>query len=494
MSERLDAAIPKGRTLRQHAARGTLINGAFMTGLGVLSLLRGFVVAAFVTTSDYGLWGVLIVTIGTLVLLKQVGIGDRFIAQDEPDQELAYHRAFTLELLLTLVVSALLLALLPLFALAYGQPELLAPGLVVIAALPAIALQTPVWVYYRRMQFVRQRTLQAVDPIVAFGVTLGLAIAGAGYWAFVIGFFVGAWSAALVAVLAAPVRPRWSFDRAVLRSYAAFSWPLFIAALGGVVVAQAAVFGTETHLGIAAVGALTLAITITQFTARVDQLVTETLYPAICAVRDRTELLLESFVKSNRLALMWGVPFGVGVSLFCADLVAFGIGDRWEPAIELMQVFGVVAAVGQIGFNWDAYFRALGQTRPMAISGVAAAATFLVVGIPLLLAFGLRGLAAAIALQTAVDLTLRARFLRRIFPGLRFLRHALRGFLPTIPAVAVVLLIRAAESGERTLAVAIGEAVIYLTVTASVTWFAERPLLREAFGYLTGRRAAHVAA
>lgn len=493
MSERLEAAVPHGRTLREHAARGTLINGAFMSGLGVLSLLRGFVVAAFVTTADYGLWGVLIVSIGTLVLLKQVGIGDRFVAQDEPDQELAFHRAFTLELLLTLAVSVLLLALLPLFALAYGQPELLAPGLVVIAALPAIALQTPVWVYYRRMQFVRQRTLQAVEPVVGFAVTLGLAIAGAGYWAFVVGYFVGAWSAALVALLAAPVRPRWSFDSSVLRSYAAFSWPLFLAALGGVVVAQAAVFGTEAHLGIAAVGALTLAITITQFTARVDQLVTETLYPAICAVRDRTELLLESFVKSNRLALMWGVPFGLGVSLFCADLVAFGIGEKWEPAIVLMQVFGVVAAAGQVGFNWDAYFRALGQTRPIATASLITAASFVTAGIPLVLAFGLRGVAAAIAVQVAVDLVLRAWFLRRIFPGLRFARHALRGIAPTIPAVALVLIVRAVETGERTLALAIGEAALFLLVTALVTWFAERVLLREALGYLTGRRTARVA-
>ena len=34
-------------------------------------------------------------------------------------------------------------------------------------------------------------------------------------------------------------------------------------------------------------------------------------------------------MKSNRLALMWGVPFGVGLTLFAADLVEFGIGEEW---------------------------------------------------------------------------------------------------------------------------------------------------------------------
>ena len=33
------------------------------------------------------------------------------------------------------------------------------------------------------MEFVRQRLLQAVDPIVGFVVAVALAVAGAGYWA-----------------------------------------------------------------------------------------------------------------------------------------------------------------------------------------------------------------------------------------------------------------------------------------------------------------------
>ena len=42
----------------------------------------------------------------------------------------------------------------------------------------------------------------------------------------------------------------------------------------------------------------------------------------MCAVADRTELLFETFVKSNRLALMWAMPSGLGLALFAPDLVA----------------------------------------------------------------------------------------------------------------------------------------------------------------------------
>ena len=126
-----------------------------------------------------------------------------------------------------------------------------------------------------------------------------------------------------------------------------------------IVLAQSAVLVAEGHLGLAAVGVIALAATITSFTDRVDQLVTGTLYPAICAVKDQTALLYESFVKSNRLALMWAVPFGIALTLFCADLVEFGIGERWRPAVAVLQVYGLAAALNHIGLQ-------LGRLLPRA--------------------------------------------------------------------------------------------------------------------------------
>ena len=84
--------------LRRHTARGTLVNAAYFVGLYSLGLIKGFLVAAFLTRTDYGLWGILVIGLGTLLWLKQVGIGDKYVQQDEADQELAFQKAFTLEL------------------------------------------------------------------------------------------------------------------------------------------------------------------------------------------------------------------------------------------------------------------------------------------------------------------------------------------------------------------------------------------------------------
>jgi PST family polysaccharide transporter len=483
-----------GRGLRQHAARGTMINTVFLIALSGLGFVRGFVLAHFLTRADYGVWGILAVSLGTLLWLKQVGIGDKYIQQDEADQELAFQKAFTLELSFNAIFMVILAVLLPVFALVYHQWQLVPPGLVILAVLPAGALQAPFWVYYRNMDFVRQRTLQAIDPVVGFVVAIIFAYAGAGYWALAAGVLAGAWSSAIAAVIVSPYRLRLRYDRGTLRSYASFSWPLFIANGSSLVIAQSAVIASNAKLGLAGVGVIALASNITTFTNRVDGLVTGTLYPAICAVRDKLPLLMESFVKSNRLALMWAMPFGIALSLFCSDLVHFGLGEKWRPAVTLLQVYGINAAFSHIAFNWDAYMRATSRTRPLAVASAAAMITFLVAGLPLLFAYGLSGLAAGVVLQTVAHMVARAYYLRQLFHGFAFLKHALRSVLPTVPAVAVVLLMRAVESSERTVWVALGELTAYFVVTVAATWWSERDLLREAVGYVVARRARAAAA
>ncbi len=475
-------------SLRQRAARGTIVNALFLIGLTTLGLIKGFTVAAFLTAPQYGVWGILVIAFGTLGKLKQVGIGDKFIQQDEPDQEVAFQKAFTLEVVLNGALFLLLLVVVPLYSLLTDQPKLLLPGLLLTLAVPAVAFQAPIWVFYRRMKFVRQRSLGAVEPVVAFLVTVPLAAAGLSYWSLVIGLFIGRWAGAFVAVRAAPYPLRLRFEKATTRDYFSFSWPLFASGALTLLIPQMTILVGEWKLGLAGAGVIALAGSIVVYTDRVDAIVTQALYPAICAVRDRTDLLYESFVKSNRLALMWGVPFGVGVTVFAPDLINFVLGERWRPAVGLLQVWGVVAAANHIGFNWQAFYRAKGNTRPSIVVSAVTVVALAVSIVPLVEWKGLEGFGMSVGCMASAALIARGYYLAKLFPGFRLLGHAARAIAPTVPAVAVTLLARSAIGGdERTLALAAAELAIYLFVTAAATLLFERTLLREALGYLRAR-------
>src|SRR5436309_12417328 len=111
--ERLDPSI---RELRPHTARGTLVNSGFQIGLSGLGALQRLIVASFLARAEFGFWGILLTTIATLGFLKDLGIADKYVQQSEPDQEAAFQRAFTLEVLSSLAFLVLVALVLPIYA------------------------------------------------------------------------------------------------------------------------------------------------------------------------------------------------------------------------------------------------------------------------------------------------------------------------------------------------------------------------------------------
>jgi O-antigen/teichoic acid export membrane protein len=476
-----------GTNVRTRAARGTIVNAAFLIGLQMLGFLKGFIVAGFLTAQEYGVWGLLVISLGTLLWLTQIGIDDKFIQQDMPDQEKAFRLAFTLNAIVMGAFAIILLVALPLFALAYDQPKIIAPGLVLILALPTAPLTTPLWIFYRRMNYLKQRRLQMFDPLTSFVVTCALAVAGMGYWSLVIGTVAGSWAGAIVAVRASPYKLRFHFDRAQVGEWVGFSWPLLLSSGSSVLLAQIPILFAQRHLGTAAVGAVTLAGSLAVYANRVDDIISNTLYPAVCAVKDRADLLLESFTKSNRLAFMWGTACGVGVALFVGDLTHFVIGRHWDFAVPAIQIFALAAAINQFGFNWTTFYRAVGNTKPMLVGSVIMLTAVLSLCIPLMYVDGVRGYAIGMLGATVIFTLVRCYYLLKLFPGLNPLRHALRAIMPTIPATALILAIRALSSGERSGGRALAELVLYGVVVAATVLMTERTLLREVVGYLRGR-------
>ena len=476
-----------GVSLRSKTARGTIVNGLFIVFVNVVSMMRGFIVAAFLTTQEYGVWGVALVLVATLAVLKGVGVGDKFVQQDDVDQARAFKIALTLDLMLALTCTVLGTALV--FAAAHFMDtrEIIAPCLLLLLALPLGSFQLALFVFYRQMDFARQRLLQAVDPLVAFVVTIVLAASGAGYWSLVIGTLAGSLAAAIVAVIACPYPVGFAFAREDFRTYFSFSWPLLIAALSLGFTGQGLVAAGEASVGLAGVGVIALTAQISQLADRADRAITDTLYPAICAVKDRADLLYESFRTSNRLALMWALPFGLGVALFSEDLLVRMLGEHWRPGIDLMRATAIALGIHQIGFNWQAFYRARGDTKPIAVAGVVAIAVTGGLVIPMLLTWELKGLAFGILGAEVIYLCMRAYFLRRLFPTFNPLTYAARALGPLVIPTLAVLAMRAAESGDRTLVTAGTEAVVYLGLVIACTYTFERRLVREIVTYLRRR-------
>jgi O-antigen/teichoic acid export membrane protein len=477
-------------SLRTRTARGTIVNGAFLVGTMGLGVFQATVVARLLPPSVIGRFELLMAVFMTILTLGGVGVDDKYIQQNDADQQRAFEIAFTLQWLVAAALAVLLLIGLPVFAALYGQPAIILPGIALVASLPALVLQMPLWAHYRRMDFVRQRALQLLNAVVMFAAVLALVLAGLELWALVLAGLIASWVSAAVTVRSSPYALRLRWERGKLREYSSFSWPLFVGTITAVIQWQVPLTVSARLFGVTAVAGIALSLNIAQFTTRVDDILTVTLYPAICAVKDRADLLYESFWKSNRLAMLWAAPRGWGAAQFIGGFVHFVIGEKWRFAAPLIGITGASAAINQIGFNWTAYFRAVGATRPVAVNNSVALATMLVVGVPLLVVDGVTGFGIGIGIVTLVTVSVRVRYLLRLFPRLAIFGHILRGIGPALAATAAIVLLRVASGGARSVPSVAIEAALFTVITVGVTLASERRLLAEAANYLRRRAAA----
>ena len=470
--------------LRGRTVRGALVTAAFLILIDGLVVAQGLVVTRLLGPELIGLYGIVTVTTMTVVALKRVGIDEAWVREEDGGEE-AFQRAFTLELGASVAFSLVLCALAPAVAAVYGDDRLL--GLMLASAyLPvAFALQAPLWIFFRRMDYARQRGLQAIQPVVSFAVTVPLAASDFGVYSLVVGPLAGYLVAVAAALALSPYRLGLRFDAATARRYLAFSAPIVVATVAALVVQQGQVLAFDLSEGLVWVGFLTLAVTVTRYVDRADQIVTATIYPAISAIQGQTRTLGELFVKSNRATLLWVLPFTVGLVLFAGDLVSFVVGEAWRDAEVLVQGLALAGLLQHLGFNWFAFYRAHGDTRPPAIEAVVGAAAFLALAVPGLVLAGAEGFVAGRVAGVLATLAVRARYVRRMLPDVRLTDLAKPAFRAGAAAAAAVVVVRVALwGGERPLWQALVELAVFLGVFGVLALRSERPLLAELRGGL----------
>ncbi len=475
--------------LRRRTVRGAVTTGAFLVLIDGLVLVQGLIVTRLLGPDAIGLYGVVSTTVISLISLKRVGIDEQFVQQEEPDQEQEFQYAFTLEVGLSVAMALVILLGSPLVAAIYRDHRL--TGLMAsLAYLPlAFALQAPLWVYFRRMDYRRQRSLQAIQPVVSFFVTVPLAAGtGLGVWSLIVGQVAGYVVAVAAAVLSSPYRMRFRYSKVVALRYLRFSTPILLATIATMVLLQGQILAIKLHDGLAAAGFITLAVTLTRYIDRADQIITATIYPAICAIQNQTQALRELYLKSNRATLMWVLPYAGGIVLFSPDLVHFVLGHSWQPAIVLLQGLAIVGVITQLGFNWFSFYRAHGEPGPQTLEAVITTTSFLVLAIGGLLLDGFDGFVIGRILAALVGLGVRSVFIARLIGDV-----PLRAMLaPTLPPLAAATLLALALravlwGGHRPLGQAIAELVLFSGTYLVCTFRRERELLVELTGALRSR-------
>jgi lipopolysaccharide exporter len=424
---------------------------ASFVGTKTITFLATLVLARLLAPSEFGVLAGVLAFITLLELISDLGMKATVIYESEQGVTPRVQTAFTLNLIFTLTLTVLAVALAPLIA---GFFEVSSEtGLFRLAALDLLLRgigNIHDALLLRDMEFNRRIIPQLTSNIVRAAVTIALAVAGLGADALVIGFIVGTavWTVNLWIVK--PFRPTLTIERTAVRGIASYGgWASALQIIAAVTQrADVAVIGAA--LGPRALGLYTVAQRVPELiVGNVTWNLSIVAFPALSQRRDRSEgALTDTTLKLIRYSALFGMTIGALLAVVAPALVVVLFSGKWADAAGVMGALAIMYGLVCIVFPLGDTFKALGRQRLMA--GVNVIALPVAIGAMILASPG--GVVAVAWARTAVTLALAVVWLVLISRtlGLRLgqVMAELRGGVAGAAGVAIVgLAVRAAFPG-----------------------------------------------
>ncbi|MBX7192352.1 MAG: oligosaccharide flippase family protein [Sandaracinaceae bacterium] len=223
----MSAPAAPEESIARKALRGAVALGVGQSLVGVADFATGALLARSLSAAEFGIFGIVTFTLGFLTSLGDVGLGASLIRQAEEPDETDYRSIFTLQQLLTSIVTVVTWLAAPAIAHRYGLPErdawlFRAVALSFLASslrtIPAIRLE-------RHLSFDRLSIAEVAQALTFSGLAVGLAYAGMGAASFAIALVARSIVGALVIQLVSPWRFALGWDWPRLKKHLEFGIP-----------------------------------------------------------------------------------------------------------------------------------------------------------------------------------------------------------------------------------------------------------------------------
>lgn len=447
-----------------------------------LSALSTFVLAWYLVPADFGL-----VAIATTLMLivgsvTQLSLGQALIRHEAPGES-HFSAAWTLGATRGVLLALLFAASSWPVASFYNEPRLVEVMLVLGIGLVISGLGNPRRIMLQReLIFWQEFTLNVSQKLVGFIVTVVLAMAFRNYWALVIGTLAYQVTSLVVSYTVLPFRPRITFKH--MREFFSFSAWLTAGQIVNTFNWRFEYLLIGKLLGAAPLGIYTVGNTLSQLPTReATTPLTQTFYPGFARVRDNPERLAAAYQRAQAMLVAMALPAGIGMAVVAEPLILLVMGEKWEPAIFIVQALASVFALQTLGSLVQPLGMAKGETKLLFIRDTQ----MLVVRLPIiiggLLLGGLPGVIYARVFTGLLAAFVNMFLVRRLI-GLPVLRQlaANRRALASVAVMAVSVLLAAQYLGpaeDRTVLLRhliglIGTGAVAYVGTSLLLWLAAR--------------------
>jgi O-antigen/teichoic acid export membrane protein len=320
---------------------------AWSRGVGqLLSFATTVLVARILVPADYGVMALASMFIGTAGVLAEMGLSGAIVQFRDLDK-----RELDTCFWITVTLAAIIYAVLALGASVIADwfaAARLADVLPVLGLGLPLNACTVVSASLLRKQLALDQVSQAeiIGAVVTLPVMLSCALAGFGVWTLVIGSLVS-WLARGAVILAfAPWLPGLHIGGKRAKEILHFSLTTFGVNILWAFREQADVAVIGKIAGQDTVGLYSMAKDLAMLpTAKISSVVFALSSPMMAELQTDVATMRRAFFRAVRLTAAIAWPASAGVALVADDMVAVLLGPKWRPAVTVLRLLCLYAAV-----------------------------------------------------------------------------------------------------------------------------------------------------
>lgn len=446
-------------------------------GLGkIVLLLTTSILARVLAKDDFGLVAVAVIAINYLSVVKDLGLGVALIQRRE-DMEDAANTVFTINLLIGVGLSLMIIPIAP-FVAAYFKDPMIIPVLRWLGISFAINALGAVHIVLltRELDYRRKFIPDMGNALVKGVVSIGLAFAGFGVWSLVFGQILGSVASVILVWVVFPWRPRFIIRKNIASALMKFGASVFGEDILSIFIENYDYVVVGRLFGLEQLSIYTLAYRLPEMLLIGNLWVmTGITFPVFSSIQDKPDEMRRGMLASIRFIQILVIPISLGLFLAADPIVRVVFGEQWLAVIPILRVLAIYAWIYSIGFHMGDIYKAVG--RPDVQLKLTIFTLFLIIpSIYVGSRFGLVGVAwghlfAALIYQS-VSLVVASRFVEVSFVDIFYeLKPSIQGGL--VMTVVVLITIFFVKSFtpfiQLTIVVLLG-AASYLTVL----WFVEK--------------------
>lgn len=385
----------------------------------IIATLTTVVLARLLSPGDFGMFALAMVMIDAFGVFKSLGFDTAMVRRNE-DISKAANTAFFLIPTMGMFLFLILLIVSPFGAKFLGDQSIAN----VIRALGFLFViscfgKVPQTILYREMKF-KYKSIAEVSSQIVFSISaIILAFNKFGVWSMVIAYLLKILIQVSIEWYFSGWKPKFEFDKKI-------AWDMFH--FGKYVMASSVALFLYSNLDNIAVGKL-LGVTVLGYYAIGRNLsnilvgiflnkVSMIMFPAYSKIQKDTEDLKRVMLRGLKYISIIALPFSVILFMFATDILKILFGEKWLPAVGIVQVLAFAGLFNCLGTAIWPIFLARGKSKADFQVNAIQAVLFFILLFPLASSFKLFGVGLAVLISTIVSFSIGIIRIKRII-GLR---------------------------------------------------------------------------